>query len=278
MLGALVITSGVLEGRYQLYMQMEQAEGISQDTRVVLQGLEIGRVTSVNPQVDSAAGTLGFLATLTVRERFPDGSRLLLPAGTDAAIAQAGVLGGMVIELQMPDSGLGGPALQAGDTIAADRTPSTVDALGAVAARFQEDVAATLEDTKTLLRQTTLLVESTRSAIDQTTPELLTVVERLVDNLDRTEHILAELGPRVGPLTDSITVAVGSTRALVVEVQDLVSTTGAITNENRHAIASIVESFERTAQILAHFADQVSRRPLRLLTGVKPADTTSREP
>ncbi|HEX9691005.1 MAG TPA: MlaD family protein [Gemmatimonadales bacterium] len=271
-----MLTSGVLEGRYSLIMRMEQAEGISQDTRVMLQGLEIGRVTTVNPQRDSTSGTLTFLATLSVRERFPDGTRLSLPTGTSAAITQAGVLGGTVIQLKMPDRVIGVPDLQPDDTIRAERTPSTMDALGDIAARFREDVAATLEETKTLLQETTRLVATTRGAIDVTTPQLMEVMDRLAENLNRTDHILAELSPRVGPIADSISVTVGSTRTLVMELQTLVASTNAMTNENRDAITSIVASFDRTAQILAHFADQVSRRPLRLLTGVKPADTTNR--
>jgi len=43
-LGASILTSGALEGRYDLHVRVDEAEGLTQDTRVLLQGLQIGRV------------------------------------------------------------------------------------------------------------------------------------------------------------------------------------------------------------------------------------------
>ena len=76
-----MLTSDMLEGRYNVHMRASGAEGLSQDTRVELQGLDIGRVTAVSPQLDTATNTLTFFATLSIRERFPDGTRLRLPVG-----------------------------------------------------------------------------------------------------------------------------------------------------------------------------------------------------
>ena len=70
--GALVLTSGVGEGRYDVYMRSTTAEDLNQDTRVLIQGLEIGIVTQVNPVVDSTTRELNFVAKLTIRDRFPD--------------------------------------------------------------------------------------------------------------------------------------------------------------------------------------------------------------
>jgi hypothetical protein len=36
LIGALVLTSGILEGRYEIHVRTTEAEGLTQDTRVVL--------------------------------------------------------------------------------------------------------------------------------------------------------------------------------------------------------------------------------------------------
>ena len=52
--GALVATSGWGERRYDLFLRVGSAEGITVDTRVIVQGLEVGRVKSI----DRSSGTV----------------------------------------------------------------------------------------------------------------------------------------------------------------------------------------------------------------------------
>jgi ABC-type transporter Mla subunit MlaD len=275
--GAVVLTSGVLEGRYDIYMRAQIADGLTQDTRVQLQGLAIGRITAVTPHLDSATNRLEFIATLAIRERFPDGTRLVLPRVTRAVITQPALLGATVVELQMPAGFVGGETLEEGDTIPSERTSGAMAALGEIAGDLRDDVAKTLEETRTLLRQSTRAVDDTRAAIASTTPQLSAALERLARNLDRTDHILAELQPAIGPLGDSVLTTLGTTRRALTQLEELATTANAMTTENRGRIGTIVESLEHTAQVLAHFADQVSRRPLRMLTGVTPPESTRNE-
>jgi ABC-type transporter Mla subunit MlaD len=74
LLGTFIATSGWLEQRYDLYLRVASAEGLTADSRVFLQGLEVGRVRSVSPRVDSTSRQVAFLARMSIRERFPDGS------------------------------------------------------------------------------------------------------------------------------------------------------------------------------------------------------------
>ncbi len=121
---------------------------------------------------------------------------------------------------------------------------------------------------------TTGTLDETRLAIADVTPQVRTVLDRLAGTMDRTDHILAQIGPRVGPMADSVMATLGDTRALVANMQTLVDTASSMTNRNAAVFAEIMLSFERTAEVLAHFADQVSRRPLRMFTGVTPPDST----
>jgi ABC-type transporter Mla subunit MlaD len=271
--GALVVTSGVLEGRYDIHMRVALAEGLTADTRVSLQGLEVGRVRDVFPHVDSATNTLDFVATLSIRERFADGTRLSLPRGTHALITEAGLIGGTAVHLEMPEQ-VGGGFLEPGDTIESARAATTMEALGTIAEELSDDVSATLEQTRLLLAATTGTLDETRLAIADVTPRIKTVLDRLAGTMDRTDHILAQIGPRVGPMADTIMATIGDTRTLVGAMQTLVDTASSMTNRNAEVLADVLLSFERTAEVLAYFADQVSRRPMRMFTGVTPPDST----
>jgi len=53
MVGTVIITSGLGRVQHVLYMRTETAQDLTSDTRVYLQGLAVGRVRQVYPQVDS---------------------------------------------------------------------------------------------------------------------------------------------------------------------------------------------------------------------------------
>ena len=89
--GALIVTSGFGDVRYDLYVRTESAQDLTRDTRVLLQGLEIGRVQQLNPVRSGTAGTLSFVGRLAINERFPDGTQVVLPVGSTALIGIMGV-------------------------------------------------------------------------------------------------------------------------------------------------------------------------------------------
>jgi ABC-type transporter Mla subunit MlaD len=269
--GALVLTSGALEGRYDLYLRTEEAEGLTQDTRVVLQGLSIGRVSQINPHLDPLTNTLRFVATLSVRERFPDGTRLQLPAGTEAWIAPPPtVVGPSQIELVMPPASPDAEFLQEGDTLDAERRESIVDALGEIAVEVRGELESMLQNTRDLLAQTTSTVEATQVLLNEARPRVRQVLARVDTSLQRTEQILAQVEPRVGPVTDSVMATLASSNALLIELDSLATLGQTIALENRDELGDAIEKLSQAAVILQHFADQISRRPLRFLTGVTP--------
>ena len=269
--GALVLTSGALEGRYDLYVRTDEAEGLTQDTRVVLQGLSIGRVSQINPHLDAHTNTLNFVVRLSVRERFPDGTRLQLPAGTQAQITPPPtVVGPSQIQLVMPAASPGVRFLQAGDTLDAERRTSVMDALGEIAVEVHTELETILQNTRDLLAQTSRTVEATQALLSDARPQVAQVLARVDSSLQRTESILAQVEPRVGPVTDSVLATLASSHELLIELDSLTTIGQTIALENREELSDAIEKLSRAAVILQHFADQISRRPLRFLTGVTP--------
>jgi ABC-type transporter Mla subunit MlaD len=269
--GAVVLSSGLLEGRYQLHMLAAEAEGLTQDTRVELQGLEIGRVTAVNPHLDSATNRLDFVATLSIRERFPDGTRLQLPIGTKAIIAPPPTLvGAAIIEFEMPPPSPASAYLQPGDTVDSERRANMMEALLEIASGMKGDVLEALTETRELVVRTTATVDETGALLANARPQLDQVLDQLSQGLERTNSILAQVEPRVGPVSDSIMIALETTNRLLVELDSLAITAHDMASENREDIDFAIDRLTRSAVVFEHFAEQLSRRPLRMLWGVTP--------
>lgn len=282
--GTVVLTSGLMEQRYELFLRVENAEGLSRDTRVILQGLAIGRVRQVSPRLDPARNSLEFVAELSMLEKFPDGSLLRLPRGTRAEISQpTGLVGATIVELIMPptsEATEGGiTLLQPGDTIETTRAANILDLMGDVAARLADEIGVTLDETRDLMERTNTTIERSNRLLASTGPQVGKVLGLLSDNLVRTDRMLATLEPRLGEVTDTLVATLTQTRQVLRRLDTLVATAQDMADENRPAIVETIALLQRTAVILENFTDKMSRRPLRMFTGVKPPpDTAQREP
>lgn len=281
--GTVVLTSGLLERRYALYMRLDNAEGLSQDTRVILQGLPIGRVQQVNPQLDPTTNSLEFVARLSMLEEFPDGSLLRLPLGTRAEISQpTGLVGATIVQLIMPRRDTLQQAvtlLQPGDTIESHRVANILDALGDVAGRLTDEVTVTLEETRDLMQHATRAIDRSNSLLETAGPQVTEVLELLAQNLARTDRMLSTLEPRMGAVADTLLATLATTRQVLRHLDALVTTAQDMADDNRPAISETIALLRRTAVILQNFSNKMSRRPLRMFTGVKPPpDTVEREP
>lgn len=272
-LGVLIITSGLLEARQELYLRTASAQDLTTDTRVLLQGLEIGRVSEISAALDTSTGALTFVARLSLIERFPDGTPVSIPAGTRALIEQVNPIAPPVVQLVLPPA-LGGGFLAAGDTIVSERRTGAVDALSTVAAELAGELRRTLDQTRSLIARTTSATVEAERLLATTTPKLAGVLDRLAANLERTEAILAEVGPRVGPIQDSLIAVLSITRQVLQAVERLAADATDLVAENEVTLRQTVQHLNRSAVLLEHFATEVSRRPTRLLTGVKPPDTS----
>jgi ABC-type transporter Mla subunit MlaD len=268
--GMAIVTSGLGERRTTFYLRTPTAEALTPDTRIVLRGLDVGRLRDISPLVDSATGALQFIGRLAVTERFPNGTELRLPRGTRAEIVQPTPIAAAVVELVLPEVVDGQTYLEAEDTIPATRPEGVLDALSEMAGELRGEIQAVLQDTRVLMARTTAAVEDTRTLMATNGPLVTEVLARLADNLERSDRLLADVEPRVGPMTDSVLATLGDTRRALQSADSVLRLAGDIAQENRAYAKQIAERLLRTAVVLEHFSDQISRRPARLLTGVKP--------
>lgn len=277
---AFIFTKGWNKQQFDLFMRSESARDLTSDTRVLLQSLPVGEVRSIAPTVDSLTNRLQFIVHLRIDERFQDGTELRLPLGTRAEIVQANVLGGVGIELRMPDRGVG--RLASGDTINSMRLSSGLDAIAQIADSLRQQTALVLSDTRTLidnLSKTVVLahreLERTAPTVRTTLDEMSNVLAQLRPTLARADTLMGSVHGAMGGLTDSISATLAQTHSLLSHLDSLAVTASAIAGENREVVRTTAENLYVISAKLEHFLDQVSRRPMRMFTGVRvlPSDS-----
>lgn len=272
-IGLIVITSDTLDVRQHLYVRTTTATGLTQDTRVFLQGLQVGRVSQVNPNVTESG--LNFVAELSLQQTFPDGTPLQLPRGTVAIITEPSPIAASVIRLEMPSAAT--DVLAPGDTLESRRLASAVDLLGEVATELKEEVLAMIQQTRMLMERsrrtmatTDAFLSATGSTLDSTRPRIDSALALLTTSLERTNDVLAEVTPRVGPLQDSLTTTLARANLVLSRVDTIAASAQTILTDDQALIHDALAQLASAAAALDHFVREVSRRPTRLLTGVEP--------
>lgn len=280
LLTAVYFTQGWNRRSWHLYATSPSAEGLNQDTKVFLQGLEIGRVKSVSPR-SGGTGAVTFVVELELNQRFANDSLIRIPRGTIARIADAGFVGGKAISLETPATGAVA-VLTEGDTITGSPRPSGLGQIAEVADSLARQVSFVLADTRRLLGTVDQTVRDVRGQVATASPHLqstLAEVDAGLKHLEPTLRHAASLAGTAdsgfGSLQDSIARTMGSARQLLMRLDTLTSSTNRMAGENRSDIRATVAQMKVVGFQLENFLDQVSRRPLRMLTGVHPANTDS---
>lgn len=267
--GALLATSGWGERRYDLYLRTASAEGLSADSRVLLQGLEVGRVTRVAPRVDSTTRTVSFLARLSMIERFSGGADLRLPVGTRGQIEPASQISAAVlIRLVLPDSSRRTTRLLAeGDTIDSNRKVPVLDQVADVAQHLSKEVEEVLHRTHQSLERVDAILATANGVLKDVRPSMEATLADVSATMGHVNKLVQRLDPG---LADSVSGAIALSNRVLLRVDSLASQANRMTTENRDDVRSAVSNLTQLTRQLNHLAEEVSRRPYRLLTGVKP--------
>ena len=275
---ALSRTQGWAERRFSIFMITESVQDLSLDTRVYLQGLEVGRVQSLAPLVDPSMGRPRFVANLRLRRTYDNGAPLILPTGTQAEIRPlAGLATGTFIALEVPIRPYGAAALSPGDTIAASRRPGSLEALSQVADSLKDQVRDVLHDTQALLERLNQTVNLANTHIQQVAPEVRkTMTEaqatlaQLRPTLDQATKLLESADQRLGPIHDSLSATLTAAHSALVRLDTLSLAANSVLIQNQEAIRRTMNNILVLSAKMDHFVDQVSRKPLKMLSGVRP--------
>ena len=275
--GALLATSGWGERRYDLYLRAASAEGLTTDSRVFLQGLEVGRVTRVSPRVDSTTRTISFVARISMIERFAGGADLRLPLGTRGQLEPASQISpSVLIRLVLPDSGArSARLLGTGDTIASDRKIPVLEQVAEVAQSLSTEVKEVLHRTHQTLEHVDVILTQANGMLKDVQPNVQATLADVSHTMGRVNALVQRLDPG---LADSVSQALALSNHVLLRVDSLAAQASQMTTENRQDIRTAVGNLTQLTKQLNHLTEEVSRRPYRLLTGVKPLPDSTTPP
>jgi len=275
---ALVATSGWGTDRYDIFVRTASAQDLTVDTRIFLQGLEVGRITQINPRPAGRAGQLEFILRLSLLDRFPDGTPLRLPRGTDAEVVQSSPLGGSQVQLTVRSDS--GGTLAPGDTIDLRRGGSALDAFGALARDLKGTIEATLVASTATLNSFRVLADSLTIATGTGRRFLVGIqpgVEKIMGdvsvNLERLRFLLDSTNTRTGVTMRGLDSTMAQSRVLIRRLDSLTQVALAMGGDARPEIAAMLANFRQISVQLQYVLDQIGRRPMRLIFGVDVPDS-----
>jgi len=120
--------------------------------------------------------------------------------------------------------------------------------------------------------QTLVRVQSTLRDVTPDVERTLSGVAATMSRLDSVVNRFAQRG-----LADSVAVAVANTNRLLLRLDSVAREAHSLTAENRSDLRATVTNLTEASRQLNNFVDQMSRRPFRALTGVKPLPPVSRD-
>ncbi len=274
---ALIATSGWGVARYDVFVRTDNAQDIAVDTKIYMQGLEVGRVAAIAPRPVGAAGQLEFILRLSLVDRFPDGTPLRLPRGTSAQVTSA-LLGGSQLQLN-PQADSGG-TLAPGDTIGMQRTPSPIEAFGSLARDLKGTIehvlvsaTGTLDMVRSLADSLRVATGTARRILVETQPGAEKILAGVSANLDRLQAVLDSTNTRTALTFRQTDATLAQARTLMVSVDSLTRLLAAMGAENRPELNHILVNFRDISAELGYVLEQLSRRPLRFISGVKIPDS-----
>jgi len=275
---ALVATSGWGTDRYDIFVRTTSAQDLTVDTRIFLQGLEVGRITQINPRPAGSAGQLEFILRLSLLDRFPDGTPLRLPRGTDAEVVQSSPLGGSQVQLMVRSDS--GGTLAPGDTIDLRRGGSALDAFGALARDLKGTIEATLVASTATLNSFRVLADSltvatgtARRFVVGVAPGVDKLMSDVAVNLQSLRHLLDSTTTRTGVTMRELDSTMATSRQLIRRLDSLTQVALAMGADARPEVAAMLANFRQISVQLQYVLDQIGRRPMRLIFGVDVPDS-----
>jgi phospholipid/cholesterol/gamma-HCH transport system substrate-binding protein len=245
----------------------DAVEGLSDQTPVRLQGFEVDRVQSITPLADSA-GAVAFRVELRVEREFLKEGGLRIPRGTVARVTYPPVVGPPFILLEPPAEG--GAPLQDGAIIPGQRTQPFLEQIQTLTGQLTYTVNETLARSLELMDS----VESTLDRMNQTLATTSSAIPAMAESVDTSmaniQGLMAQMAAQMDTTAPAMRAAFDSASALLGDSRRVVGDLSALVSSSQPRTAAILANLDSLTYLLNHFTKQISERPTRLLTGVRP--------
>jgi ABC-type transporter Mla subunit MlaD len=252
------------------YSTFDRIEGMTEQAEVRLRGFTVGRVAKIEPTRDAKRGLL-FKVTMRIDAKLASGEQLAIPSGTKARLVPPPVIGTANIALEPPDSATA--PLPDGSVLEGVRSQAVLDQVSKLTGDLNSDVRKVIVSTLALLdslRHTAgtahLAMESAvqlSKATSEELPLLFKSVQRDLATADTLLKGLQAVTPKTLKVADSVSLLLSDSRKAIAKLTGLAAS-------REPELVRIVANLDTSAVLLRYFAQQVSKSPMRALTGVTP--------
>ncbi|MEK7401771.1 MAG: hypothetical protein AABZ80_05340 [Gemmatimonadota bacterium] len=256
-----------------LYTDVAAVQGIGAESPIFLNGFNVGRVRNVQPRVDST-GQLLFRVQMDVVWRLQDGSAMPLKEGLQAKIVPPALdIGRGSIELVAGPSeakaltpGAVIPSVQQGGTT--NRMQLVVDSVGSdmrVAIAQIDKLVASLQVTVAAATAAMKTTSNMMATVNQDVPLIMSSVKSNLASADSLMKSLHTVTPATVATLDSVRALLGDSRIAIARATSFL-------DENEPQLSSTIANLDQASAVLNNLLKEVSRRPIKALTGVKPPE------
>jgi ABC-type transporter Mla subunit MlaD len=251
---------------YPLYTEFDRIDGIARQGQVMLRGYTVGSVESIAPRMTDDG--LRFRVRLNIHARLASGDSLLLPEGTVARLVPPPVIGAGMVVLEPPRDG--GPPLAPGSFIPGVRTAAVLEQVQGLTVDLTGEAVSTMATARLLMDSLAVALAMTTRALTEATSALPGLLAGLERQLTTTEALTADVHAQFATLAPSLQASVDSAAFLMTHSRRLVEDLHRSIETSTPEIENILANLDTTTIFLSHFVREVSLRPWRLFSGVRP--------
>ena len=260
-----------------LYTDVADVQGIGAESQVVLNGFNVGRVREVRPRIGSD-GALLFRVRMDIIWALDGNARIPLKKGMHARIVPPALdIGRGTIVLES-SAQLANEELKPGDVIPSVKVGGTTNRMQLVVDSVGRDLRLVIAQVDKLVQSLGVTVASA-SATMKSANDMLAAVNGEVPgimkgvkaNLASADSLMKSLNA----MTPATVATLDSVRALLGDSRSAIARATAFLDNNEPQLASTIQNLDQASAVLNNLLKEVSRRPIKALTGVKPPDLTS---
>lgn len=255
-----------------LYTDVVDVEGISAESPVFLNGFNIGRVTEVRPHVENR--TLLFRVRMDIVWRLDDNSPMPLRAGLRARVVPPALdIGRGTIVLET--NGHDGAALKPGDVVPSVQVGGTTNRMQLVVDSVGRDLRLVIASVEKLVKSldvtvasATQTMKSANSMLASVNNEMPAIGRGVRANLASADSLMRSLHS----VTPATVATLDSVRALLGDSRLAIARATQFLDANEPQLASTLANLDQASAVLTNLLKEVSRRPIKAITGVKPPE------
>lgn len=260
-----------------LYTDVSDVQGIGSESPVFLNGFNVGRVSEVRPVV--VDGQLMFRLRLDVIWRLDDDAPVPLPRGLRARVVPPALdIGRGSIVLEMPAPQAAPVALNPGDVIPSVKIGGTTNRMQLVVDSVGRDLRLAIASVEKLIKSLEVTVASASTtmqtangmlvAANKEVPGIMSGVRTTLASADSLMKSLQGVTPATVATLDSVRALLGDSRLAISRATEFL-------DNNEPQLASTLANLDQASAVLSHLLEEVSRRPIKAITGVRPPARTA---